>query len=137
MRIRAHESAGLLLLIALIPLISCTGTDGIAGPSDSGAAAPGGSGPSTATTSSLTLSWDAPTTNEDGSPLDDLAGYNLYYGQSSPLTAANSQVIQLATVTTATIPDLTPGTWFVAVAARDASGNVSELSAQLSAVVIP
>ena len=137
MSIRVRESARLLFLIALLPLMSCAAADGIAGPGDSGAAAPGGGGPSTPTTSDLTLSWDAPTVNEDGSPLDDLAGYNLYYGQSSPLTADNSQVIQLATVTTATIPDLTPGTWFVAVAARDVSGNVSELSAQLSAVVIP
>ncbi len=29
---------------------------------------------------SLMLSWTAPSTNEDGSPLNDLAGYKLYYG---------------------------------------------------------
>ncbi len=31
------------------------------------------------------LSWTAPTTNEDGTPLTDLAGYKLYY--SKPLAA--------------------------------------------------
>src|SRR4030067_1427045 len=29
------------------------------------------------------LTWDAPTTNTDGSPLTDLAGYKIYYGDSS------------------------------------------------------
>jgi hypothetical protein len=27
-----------------------------------------------------TLSWDPPTTNVDGTPLTDLAGYKVYYG---------------------------------------------------------
>ena len=30
-----------------------------------------------------TLSWDAPTTNEDGTPLTDLEGYRLYGGDNS------------------------------------------------------
>ena len=29
------------------------------------------------------LAWNAPTTNTDGSPLTDLAGYHLYYWQGS------------------------------------------------------
>ena len=28
----------------------------------------------------VTLSWDPPTTNADGTPLTDLAGYKVYYG---------------------------------------------------------
>ena len=31
----------------------------------------------------ISLSWTAPTQNEDGSPLTDLAGYKIYYGQAS------------------------------------------------------
>src|SRR4030042_1896878 len=31
----------------------------------------------------FTLSWDAPTTNADGTPLTDLAGYKVYYGTAS------------------------------------------------------
>ncbi len=31
----------------------------------------------------VTLTWEAPTTNTDGSPLTDLAGYNIYYGRVS------------------------------------------------------
>jgi len=32
----------------------------------------------------LDLEWDAPTTNADGSPLDDLRGYRLYAGTPTP-----------------------------------------------------
>lgn len=31
----------------------------------------------------ITLTWTAPTENEDGTPLDDLAGYTVHYGQTS------------------------------------------------------
>lgn len=31
----------------------------------------------------VSLSWVAPTENTDGTPLTDLAGYNIYYGRSS------------------------------------------------------
>lgn len=127
------------LCIALLPLLSCQAVDDVTGPSGSGSP-PGGSGPSgapPAETASLTLRWDAPSENEDGSPLTDLAGFNLYYGQTSPVTVANSTVIRLATVTTATLSDLSPGTYFVAVAARDAAGNISDLSTSLRVEVSP
>ena len=32
---------------------------------------------------SVTLSWTAPTQNEDGTPLTNLAGYKLYYGTAT------------------------------------------------------
>ena len=35
------------------------------------------------TTGSITLSWMPPTENDDGSPLVDLAGYNIYWGIES------------------------------------------------------
>ena len=31
----------------------------------------------------IKLAWDAPTTNENGTPLTDLKEYKLYYGQTS------------------------------------------------------
>ena len=34
-------------------------------------------------TGSVTLAWDAPTTNLDGTPLTALAGYKVYYGRTS------------------------------------------------------
>ncbi len=44
-----------------------------------------------------TLSWDPPTTNADGTPLTDLAGYRIYYGTSS---GSYSQNIDAGDVTT-------------------------------------
>jgi len=32
---------------------------------------------------SALLSWNAPSTNEDGTPLTDLAGYKIYYGTAT------------------------------------------------------
>jgi len=120
------------LLVVLLPLSSCRAVDDITGP---GGSASGPGAPPLSTTGSLTLTWDAPAANEDGSPLTDLEGYNVYYSRSAPVTIANSTVVQLATVTTATLSDLPLGRYFVAVAARDANGNVSVLSASLSADV--
>ncbi len=37
----------------------------------------------TAFAGTITLAWDAPTTNTDGTPLTDLAGYKIYYGPTS------------------------------------------------------
>ncbi len=37
----------------------------------------------TAMAQSTTLGWDPPTTNTDGSPLTDLAGFKVFYGESS------------------------------------------------------
>ena len=74
----------------------------------------------------------APTTNADGSPLSDLAGYYVYYGTASgvygpPVDAKN--------VTSYTLTGLTPGqTYFIAVAAYDTSQNRSELSDPVSGV---
>jgi len=129
-----------LLLAALLPVLSCSAVDDVTGPGGS-ASGPGGSGSGgqqpPATTGSLTLGWDAPSANEDGSPLTDLAGYNVYYSRTTPVTVTNSTVVQLATVTTATLSDLMPGTYFVAVAARDVNGNISGLSASVRAEVSP
>src|SRR3990170_3322326 len=42
---------------------------------------------------SASLSWEKPTTNEDGSPMTDLAGYQIYYGETTPVTADNSELV--------------------------------------------
>lgn len=73
---------------------------------------------------SATLSWSAPTTNEDGSPLIDLRGYRVYYGIEQ--TKLTSRVeIPSADVTSATIEELEPSTWYFAVRAYAADGAES------------
>ncbi len=48
---------------------------------------------------SVTVMWDAPTTDAAGDILDDLAGYFLYVGTVSPLTKANSTRIDVGDAT--------------------------------------
>jgi hypothetical protein len=78
-------------------------------------------------TGSATLSWTAPTLNEDGSPLTDLRGYRIYYGTSS---SNLSQVLEIpgGTITSAVVEDLTPATWYFALKAYNASGVESSYS---------
>ncbi len=79
-------------------------------------------------TSSVTLTWDAPTTNSDGSPLTDLDRYKIYYGLGSgnyTLTATIDKQY-----TNATISSLTAGTWCFGITAFDTSGNESSYSSE-------
>lgn len=65
---------------------------------------------------SVTLSWTAPTQNEDGSALADLAGYRIYWG-TSPGSYTDSVTINNPGVTTYVIENLAPATYeFVATA---------------------
>lgn len=86
----------------------------------------GGSGGGT---NSLMVNWTAPTTNEDGSNLEDLAGYRLYYGTRS---GQYSQVITVGTYTTAEIGNLESGTYYLAVTAYDIFGNESDFSEEIN-----
>lgn len=74
---------------------------------------------------SLTLSWDVPTLNSDGSTLNDLAGYKIYYGTSSN---AYTQSIDVGNITSAVISSLSSGTWCFATTAYDMAGNESDYS---------
>lgn len=76
---------------------------------------------------SATLSWVAPTQNVDGSPLTDLAGYEIRYGQSS---ADLSETVQLdnPSLNVYVIENLTSGTWYFAVTAVNSQGVTSPLS---------
>lgn len=77
-----------------------------------------------AATGSVTLSWEAPVLNSDGSELNDLAGYKIYYGSSSNYT--NS--IDVGNYTSASISSLSSGSWCFATTAYDSSGNESAYS---------
>lgn len=74
---------------------------------------------------SLTLNWDAPTTNVDGSPLTDLVGYKIYYGSSS---GDYTDIIDVGNVTTYKIAALSSGQWCFTITAYDLSGNESSYS---------
>lgn len=74
---------------------------------------------------SAQLSWSKPTTNTDGSPLTDLAGYRIYYGR---LPDSPSDKLEIASpdTTSATIGKLSTGTWYFSIATYTTSGVESE-----------
>lgn len=83
---------------------------------------------------SATLSWEPPTQQTDGSPLNDLAGYRIYYGQSQ------NNLNQIVTVnnpgiTTYVVENLTPATWYFAATAYDADGMESSFSNSASKTI--
>ncbi len=82
---------------------------------------------------SVTVMWDAPTTDAAGDELDDLAGYFLYVGTVSPLTRSNSTRIDAGLATSFEVDRLDRLVYYFAVSAVDLAGNESELSEQLAA----
>ncbi|MHC4708747.1 MAG: fibronectin type III domain-containing protein, partial [Planctomycetota bacterium] len=79
----------------------------------------------------VTLNWTAPTTNTDGSPLTDLGGYKIYYGPTSG-NYTNNQDLPDPAASSATVTDLTAGTWYFAVTAYNSTGQESDFSNEAS-----
>ncbi len=88
----------------------------------------------TSSSGAATLSWDAPTTNTNGTPLTDLAGYTIYYGTSA---AALTNTISVADpgATSYVVGNLSPGTYYFAVAAYATDGTQSAPSAVGSKII--
>src|SRR3972149_5909585 len=75
----------------------------------------------TANAGEAILTWDPPTTNTDGTPLTDLAGYKIHYGTTS---GNYTTVIDVGNVTT-----------YFATTAYDSSGNESGYSNEVSKTI--
>jgi hypothetical protein len=90
----------------------------------------------TATTNNdaVTLNWTPPTENVDGTPLTNLAGYNIHYGTAS---GDYTQTISVsnAGIATYVVDDLTPGKYYFAVGAVNSQGTESPVSSEVSATV--
>jgi hypothetical protein len=82
----------------------------------------------------LTLSWIAPTANEDGTALTDLAGFMIAYGPDES-TLSRTIHIENASIDRYVIEDLEPGTYYFGVKAFNAKGAESSMSALVSKVV--
>lgn len=76
----------------------------------------------------VTLQWTPPTTFEDGTGLDGLAGYRLYWGQRADALKSVSQ-IRNAGSTSYFVDWLRPGANYFALTALTFAGAESELSA--------
>ena len=94
----------------------------------------------------LDASWTAPTTNTDGSPLNDLASYRVYYGTSSTpcpngtfvtVPSPSPQPPAGQTVSTRLTGLTNNTTYFVSVVAVDTGGNTSACTTAASALANP
>lgn len=77
---------------------------------------------------SATVIWNAPTTNADGTPLTDLAGFRVLYG-TDPNQLAQTLEIPGAQQRSVSVEDLQPATYYFAVKAYTASAQESPASA--------
>jgi len=83
--------------------------------------------------------WTPPTTNVDGSPLTDLAGYKVYCGNASgnyTIIKDTGMLLPTPTEVEYLISNVIPGgqdkTWYCVVTAYDDAGNESGYSNEVS-----
>jgi hypothetical protein len=90
--------------------------------------------PPTASSGTVTLNWTAPTQNTDGTPLTNLAGYDIHYGTSS---GNYTQTISVSNpgIATYVVDNLSPGTYYFTVSAVNSQGTESPLSSQVTTTV--
>ncbi len=83
---------------------------------------------------SVTLNWTAPTENEDGTVLVDLAGFRIYWG-TTPGNYPNSVTINNASISTYVVDNLAPGTYEFVATSFNTSGVESIFSNSTTKVV--
>jgi hypothetical protein len=83
---------------------------------------------------SATLAWAAPTENTNGTPLANLAGYQIYYGTSA---TAMTQTVKIANpgIVTYVISNLSPATWYFSVKAYTGANMQSSASVMVSKTI--
>ncbi len=84
---------------------------------------------------SITLSWTAPTENEDGTALTDLAAYKFYYGTSSG-SYPNRVRVDNPGITTFVIENLVPTTYYIVATAINDAGVESRFSNEATKQVL-
>ena len=84
---------------------------------------------SVAFAANVSLAWDAPVRNVDGTPLTDLSFYNVQWGNTAEGPYPNSQT---TSSTNLTLTNLSNGTYFAVVSAVDTNNNESKPSRQLA-----
>ncbi len=82
---------------------------------------------------SYTLSWIAPTENEDGTPLTDLAGYRIYYGMVSG-DYTETVILDSPGLTSYVLDRLAPGQYFLVMTAIDGTAQESRYTPELALV---
>ena len=84
---------------------------------------------------SVTLSWQPPTENADGTPLLDLSGYYIYVGTSSSNYDYREIRLDNPGLSAYVVENLEPGTYFFAATAFNSSGMESRFSDEVVRIV--
>ena len=100
----------------------------------SAGSAPASSTPPTASIGNVTLNWTAPTQNVDGTPLTNLAGYDIHYG-TAPGQYTQAITINNPGIATYVVSNLSPGTYYFSISAVNSDGTESAMSSQVSTTV--
>ena len=92
--------------------------------------------PTSTTTSSsvVTLGWIAPTQNNNGTPITDLAGYKIHYGTASQ---DYTQVVSITnpSLSRYVLDSLASGTYYFAISSYNSQGLESPLSGEITATL--
>jgi hypothetical protein len=83
--------------------------------------------PTAATAATVSLAWNAPTQNADGTPITGLAGFHIYYGTTAGALSTTVTVSSPST-TTYVVKGLTHGTYYFSVVAYNTLGQDSKSS---------
>jgi len=83
---------------------------------------------------SVSISWEPPATNTDGTPIETLKGYKVFYGPASRQYTSSLAVMN-PDLTSVTIEQLEPSTWYFAVKAVNSAGIQSDYSTEVSKTV--
>lgn len=137
----SHRGVCLCAVVALGLALSACGGQGGPGAStsqaaaDAGAsAATGAASPPSTSSGAITLNWMPPTENTDGTPLTNLAGYDIHYGtQSGDYT--QSIAVNNPGLATYVVDNLTPGTYYFSVSAVNSVGTESPVSSEVALTV--
>lgn len=86
------------------------------------------------TASSVTVSWQAPADNTDGSVVTNLTGYKIYYGEA-PRNYSSTIQVPTTGLMTYVVENLSPGQYYFAVTAYNSLGEESDFSPEVSTVV--
>ena len=123
-----------VLVILTLALAGCVAGGGSGGSSSSGSGS--GSESGSGGDASALLSWVAPASREDGSPmnLSDIEKYEIHYGTSSG-NYTNSVTVNDPHVTERTVNGLHPGTYYFAMRVYDTDGLASRFSEEYKATV--
>lgn len=109
----------LIFIFLLSAITGCGGSGGGTNPGILGI-------PSGPAIYSITLAWDQPETNVDGSELTDLAGYKVYYGIEPDFYPEKIfGELDVKNSLSVTIGNLSSGTYYFAVVAYDTYRNES------------